>query len=103
VEMLLQSHDPDARPLDLTDAQSGRSAVLQLLPALPDAFPSGSVTGLRARGGLAVDITWKNGKLLGAVIHAHQTKPVHVRYAGKEVTVHAKAGQSYRFGAELTR
>jgi hypothetical protein len=50
-----------------------------------------------------VDIAWKNGKLLEAVIHARQTKPVHVRYAGKEVTVQAKAGQSYRFGPELAR
>ncbi|MBL1218835.1 MAG: hypothetical protein D8M59_15250 [Planctomycetes bacterium] len=62
-EMLLQSHE----------------GVIDLLPALPAAWPSGQVEGLKARGGYEVDIAWEEGQLTRARISAQETGPCHVR------------------------
>ena len=63
VEMLLQSH----RTVEI----GGETAfVLHLLPALPTAWPTGRVRGLRARGGATVDIAWEQGALSDVVVHA---------------------------------
>lgn len=58
-EMLMQS-DP------ITD----EAPVIHLLPALPDAWSEGSVSGLRARGGYEVSLAWSQGKLTHAEIKA---------------------------------
>jgi alpha-L-fucosidase 2 len=102
-EMLLQSHDPYGTSTSLTPVQTGEAAFVHLLPALPSAFPSGKVTGLRARGNLDVAIEWREGKLVKATLAAKESKPVQVRYAGKEVGIQARAGQSYDFGPDLRR
>jgi alpha-L-fucosidase 2 len=100
-EMLVQSHDPYATPTSTTPVQAGDAAFVHLLPALPSAFPTGKATGLRARGGIGVDLEWKDGKLVKAVLTPSSSKPVTVRYAGKEKKLQAKAGQAIRLGPGL--
>lgn len=73
-EMLLQSHD----------------GVVHLLPALPDAWNNGKVTGLRARGGYTIDITWKNKKITDVKIHSSLGNKIRLAskttLTGKSVT-----------------
>jgi len=87
-EMLLQSH--------LTDEQTG-AGILELLPALPAAWPTGSVTGLRARGGFEVDIAWQDGKLKTATIKSLSGNPVRLAYGTTSKVVKLKKGRSFEW------
>jgi alpha-L-fucosidase 2 len=100
-EMLLQSHDPDATPTGWSAIQSGKSALIVLLPALPDSLKNGKVTGLRARGGLDVDLEWRDNNLVQATLRARQSIPVEVRYGTQRRSITAKAGATYRLDAGL--
>jgi len=84
-EMLVQSH----------------AGQLHLLPAISDAWNSGSFRGLRARGGLEVDVAWQNGRATEAVLKAtidgrHVLRPPAGQQIDGPSTVNLKAGQTYK-------
>ncbi|HEY3913057.1 MAG TPA: glycoside hydrolase family 95 protein, partial [Verrucomicrobiae bacterium] len=84
----------------LLQSQGGE---LELLPALPKAWPSGSVRGLCARGGFEVSIDWADGHLLGAKVRnvSGKTAVCKIRYGGKSTENSFKPGAVVRFGPGL--
>jgi alpha-L-fucosidase 2 len=70
--------------------QSQRGEV-HLLPALPSGWATGSVRGLRARGGFTVDIRWRDDTLQSAHIKADRAGTLRVRY-GQSTADHAVSG-----------
>jgi alpha-L-fucosidase 2 len=77
VEMLLQSHGGE----------------IVLLPALPNAWPSGSVKGLRARGGLEVDVLWRDGRLIEAGLTSSTSAFVRLRSGASATQVTLETGR----------
>jgi alpha-L-fucosidase 2 len=86
-EMLLQT-DPD------TDT-------LTLLPALPDAWPTGSVIGLRTPGGFTVDLAWKDKTLVAATLHSTPGTHAKLRYKDASATLRLAPNAAATFGARL--
>jgi alpha-L-fucosidase 2 len=80
--------------------QSGPGQV-ELLPALPAAWPQGSVKGLRARGGVEVDMAWKDGRLTSATLRSEASESCRLTCQGKAVELQLKKGSRVRLGPEL--
>jgi len=79
-ESLLQSH----------------AGEISLLPALPETWPDGSVTGLRARGGYSVNMKWKKGRLLSAEISNPNGGTCDVRYNDTVYQIVVPKGSPYK-------
>jgi alpha-L-fucosidase 2 len=75
---------------------------IHLLPALPDAWPSGSVKGLRARGGYGVSLEWRAGTLVAATIESSRGGKRNVRYRDRVITIKLKPGAPIHLDSELT-
>jgi alpha-L-fucosidase 2 len=83
----------------LVQSQAGE---IELLPALPKAWATGSVTGLRARGGYEVDVAWREGRLESAKIkNVSGDGDCKVRLGGKEVELKVRKGRTISLDANL--
>jgi alpha-L-fucosidase 2 len=61
---------------------------IRLLPALPAAWPTGHVTGLRARGGFEIDLAWRNGAVERVAVRSTLGGPLRLRRGSTERTLH---------------
>ncbi len=86
-EMLLQSHN----------------GAIHVLPALPDAWPNGSISGLKARGNFEVDIAWENGQLKNLEIRSIDGAHAVIECDWKRQEVDTKKGELLKFDKDLKR
>ncbi len=84
-EMLLQSHPGS----------------IDILPALPGAWPSGRVTGLRARGGFIVAVAWKNSRPTLITIQSKSGNDCRVRFGSEHIQFHTLPGKTYHLSGDL--
>ena len=85
IEMLMQSE------YDVKTQQP----VIELLPAVPANWKDGEVSGLRARGGIGVAMTWKNGKVTKGTLTAQQPCRVTLLMNGERKVLKLKRGENY--------
>ena len=81
-EMLLQSHEGNT---------------IRLLPALPAAWKSGYVKGLKGRGGIVVDMYWDKGTLTKAIINTEKSGGFSIVYRDKIVPIYLMKGRKFEF------
>jgi alpha-L-fucosidase 2 len=92
-EMLMQSRFGTVA----TAIKQAARPEIELLPALPAAWPAGSVKGLKARGGFEVDLSWKDGKLTEAVIRSVNGGSADLRLGEVTRTIQLAKGEQFRW------
>lgn len=89
IEMLVQSETPD---------EPDRAAapwIIRLLPCLPAAWPEGSLSGVRCRGGFEVDISWRGGKLQAATLTSRGGEACRIVYGTREIDLRPARGAKH--------
>jgi alpha-L-fucosidase 2 len=82
----------------LLQSQNG---IIRLLPALPDAWKDGEVSGLRARGGFEVTMAWKAGRLTTAQIKSEIGEPCRIVYGTNSRSLKSAKGKWLKLDGTL--
>ena len=102
IEMLMQSHynvnvndnDNQAKKDNYQLSTVNCQLSIELLPALPENWKDGAVSGIRARGGISVDMTWKDSKVTALTLTAQHPCKVALKVNGQVKTVKLKKGNN---------
>ncbi|MDY7395784.1 glycoside hydrolase N-terminal domain-containing protein [Aureibaculum sp. 2210JD6-5] len=86
-EMLLQSHLRDENGDYFQD----------ILPALPSAFPTGKISGIKGRGAFEIAIEWQNGELVSTSVKSLVGNKLNLRYNGNLISQETKKGETLSF------
>ena len=86
-EMLLQSH----------------MGFIQLLPALPDAWKDGSISGICAKGNFEVDVIGENHQLKEAVVRSNAGGDCVIKYSDQTISFKTVKGRSYQIGYDAAK
>jgi len=81
IEMIMQSH----------------MGVIDLLPAIPQAWKDGSISGLRARGGFEIDMDWKNSKPQYVKVLSNAGELLKIKHNDTIIEIETKKGEEYIF------
>ncbi|TRZ42302.1 glycoside hydrolase family 95 protein [Robertkochia solimangrovi] len=84
-EMLLQSHD----------------GFLRILPALPENLPQGSISGLKARGNITVDIAWADNKLTSLILLSESHQSISIKYGNTVKKIELEKNKPLTFNGQL--
>ena len=93
VEMLMQS---EFELEGVKNRKYGLSPLIaiELLPALPENWKDGSVSGIRARGGISVDMTWQDSRVTALTLTAQKTKKIQLTVNGELKRLNLKKGKN---------
>jgi alpha-L-fucosidase 2 len=69
---------------------------IHLLPALPSAWPDGSVRGLRARGACTVDVAWSAGRLVAATFRSERGGRYRISYGARQIEIELRKQSATR-------
>lgn len=104
---LVTSHDPNHQIFNLDAILSlprlfmemlvyTEPGKIELLPAWPEEYAGGQLKGVRVFGGHTLDISWKDGELVDAVLHAGQDDSYEIIYRDKTKQLELHKGETYQ-------